>query len=67
MASDIVYLTKQGHMKDDSPRQADIEITPEMVEAGALALTRLAGAAIQEFALCERDLARAVLESALRG
>ena len=37
---DIVYLTKQTHQPHDSAGQADILITPEMIEAGVAAYYR---------------------------
>lgn len=43
---DIVYLTKQAHLDHDSARQAgtlsqgEIEITPQMIEAGVAVLRR---------------------------
>ena len=40
----IVYLTKHDGMGSDSSRQADteIEVSPEMIEAGLAAYSRLA-------------------------
>lgn len=48
MFLDIVYLTKQVAMADDSGRQAGalsqggVEITPQMIEAGVIAYRRSA-------------------------
>lgn len=49
----------------DGQAGASIEITPEMIEAGAAAIAFLAASHLETCIYSEQQLARAVLESAL--
>ena len=66
MIAGIVYLTKQGQMSDDSNRDVStgIEITPEMVEAGSVALL-MSGYSSDYEDVSSAQASRAVLEAAL--